>query len=93
MAEDYYDDTPEGAAPAAEAEPTAPDETTTETAVLPKSFFAGKELVPGHECTIRIERVNTDSVEVGYVREDTGAEEEYETAAPEAEAPMEDLMA
>jgi len=37
------------------------------TALIPKSFFPGdKELEPGNECTVKVERVLDDQVEVSY---------------------------
>jgi hypothetical protein len=60
----YSDNTPN--APAAEAPEQKPDE-ASETALVPKSFFGGKDLTPGRECKIRIEQVMEDQVAVSYV--------------------------
>lgn len=47
-----------------------------ETSLLPRSFFAGKELTPGKECKVKIVAVHGDDVEVEYVPHDEGDETE-----------------
>lgn len=37
-----------------------------QTALVPKSFFGGKDLKPGATCAIRVDRVLEDQVEVSY---------------------------
>ena len=44
-----------------------PSEGSAQTALLPTDFFQGKELTPGTECSVRIERVLDGQVEVTYV--------------------------
>jgi hypothetical protein len=56
-----------------------------ETAVLPKGFFQGKDLSPGTECKVKIERVMDNEVMVSYVPHDGDGEED---AAPAPSAPM-----
>lgn len=43
-------------------------ESETETAVLPKSFFQGKDLEIGKTCEIKVEGIFEDEIEVSYVR-------------------------
>ena len=97
MAQDYYDDSADMAPPASVSqgseESATPEESTAQTAVLPKEFFSGKELVPGHECKIRIANVHENSVEVEYVRDEQEAPEEELAETPTEEAPMDELMA
>jgi hypothetical protein len=74
--EDYYSDS----APSAQAAPAKPDENAP-TALIPKSFFGGKDLTPGKECTIRVEQVMEDQVAVSYVQhreEESERDEEME---------------
>lgn len=68
--EDYYSDN----APTDQAAPAKPDENAP-TALIPKSFFGGKNLMPGKECEIRVEQVMEDQVSVSYVSD---SEEESE---------------
>ena len=65
MADDsMYDDGGDEGSPAPKSEKK---ETESNTALLPKSFFPGdKSLEPGNTCTIRVERVLDDQVEVTY---------------------------
>lgn len=60
--EDYYSDS----APPAQAAPAKPDEGAP-TALIPKSFFGGKDLTPGTECRVRVDQVMEDQVAVSYV--------------------------
>ena len=49
------------------AEESKEDESGEETAMLPKSLFAGKEPEPGSKCTVEVVHVYQDEVEVKYV--------------------------
>lgn len=42
-----------------------------QTALLPKSFFPGKDLSVGKTCKVRVERLMEDEVAVSYVRHDS----------------------
>jgi len=48
------------------AEEAAEDE--SEQALLPKSFFAGKDLEVGSKCKIKVEGIYDDEVAVSYVK-------------------------
>lgn len=61
--EDLYSDQGSSEPYQAEAEPS--DE-SGKTALLPKSFFGGKDLRPGTACAVRVERVLEDQIEVSY---------------------------
>lgn len=63
----------------------------TRTALIPNEFFGDKELKPGTECTIRIERVLDGQVSVAYVEhedEEVGLGEEPEVGDPEMDQYM-----
>ena len=82
--DDYMSDTPETAEqPVQEKTEPKNDE---RTALLPLSFFEGKEVTPGTVCKVRVERVHEDQAEVTYLPH---SEEE----GSEAEVPEEDYMA
>lgn len=57
-----------------------------ETALLPRSMFAGKELEPGAECKIKVESIMGDEVEVSYVRHEEKKEEKAEEEGESAES-------
>ena len=64
----------------------------TRTALLPMDFFQGKELKPGDTCTVKVESIEQDQVQVSYVAESDEESGESE-AAPEAGATMpQDMM-
>lgn len=93
MAENYFEDN-EGEVPVDPAA-SATETEQPSTAVLPKSFFpGGKELAPGSECTVRVERVHDDSVEVSYSQseEELPVEEELGSAPEPVGEGMEELM-
>lgn len=52
------------------------EEKASRTALIPNEFFGDKELTPGTECTVRIERVLDGQVQVSYVEhgEEEGAD-------------------
>lgn len=56
---------PEKDEPISEVE-AAEDE--TETALLPRSFFQGKNIEVGKKCEIRVEGIFDDEIEVSYVK-------------------------
>lgn len=87
MDQDYMSDS----GPMEGGNPTpAPEEAAEgKTALLPISFFEGKELTPGTECKVRVEAVQEDQVEVSYVPHT----EEVAPEGSEAEVPEEDFMA
>ena len=68
---------------------TEGDKVEGETALLPKSLFAGKDLTVGSECKVKIEHVFGDEVEVSYVPHD---DEESGETKPDNES-MEGAMA
>jgi hypothetical protein len=86
--EDYFSD----GAEFTEAEPTtesgAEADEAENIAILPISFFQGKDLEVGGTCTVKVESIGDDQVQVSYVSEsgETGEEvEEYtegEVVAP-----------
>lgn len=82
--EDLYSDAAPVTAAPEEAE-AAPADESAETALLPKTFFAGKDLAPGTECTVRVEQVMEDQVAVSYVPHEGG-----ESAPEAATMPMQD---
>lgn len=70
--------------PRATPEKSEGEEAKAETALLPKSFFQGKELEIGSRCEVEIERVLDEEVEVRYVEHDK-AKEPIEAAEPASE--------
>lgn len=85
MADMYDDDMGESSAP------TKKDESPSETALLPKSFFQGKDLEIGKTCKVRVERLLEDDVEVSYVRHKDKDDEDEDDGEEETEmAEMED---
>jgi hypothetical protein len=51
--------------PMSEVEATEEEQ---ETALLPRSFFQGKDLEVGSKCKIKVEGIFDDEIEVSYVR-------------------------
>jgi len=60
-----------------------------QTALIPTEFFGDKELTPGTECKVRIERVLDGQVQVRYVPHE---EEEIGEGAPDADEEMTGYM-
>lgn len=96
MADDYFTD---GASEIEEGSTTAPEESDQDSeeniAILPVGFFRGKDLEVGKTCTIRVENIGDDQVQVSYVS--TDQTEEYDQAEDaggelEAEMPMSAMM-
>jgi hypothetical protein len=58
----------------------------TQTALLPKSLFAGRDVAPGDIMTVRVVRAHEDELEVVAASEsDSAPEESAELAAPALE--------
>lgn len=55
--------------------PPANDKAEGETALLPKSMFAGKEINPGDEFVFKVVRLYEDEVEIEYAPEKPHDEE------------------
>jgi len=51
---------------------TPSEDKGSRTALIPTEFFGDKELEPGTECTVRIERVLDGQVQVAYVPHEEG---------------------
>jgi len=86
MAEMYSTPEPQpGAEDDAGMQVDNPSESSAQTALLPTDFFQGKELEPGSECKVRIERVLDGQVEVTYVPHGTEEPEVGEETGPEDE--------
>lgn len=56
------------------------NESGEDTALLPKSLFAGKDIEPGSKCEVEVVHVYGDEVEVKYVKhkQDPAAKEDAE---------------
>ena len=83
MKDDYYD---EGGG-SDKAMPEGSDnekDNTDSTALLPKSFFQGKELEPGKQCKVEIVKLYEDEAEVKYVPHD----DKESKAEEDSESPM-----
>ena len=80
---DLYDDAPMPGKPDAAPDEKKEHQDDQASAVLPKSFFQGKDLTPGTQCKVEIERVMDDQVQVAYVPHDESKEDE----SGEGEAP------
>ena len=99
MADFYPKFEPEGAPPEDQGKGT---EAEGETALLPKSLCAGKELKPGDTLTFKVVHMYDDEIEVSPVSSpspETEDENETETedetedeGAPEGEMPPEEIM-
>jgi hypothetical protein len=76
---------------AADQPESKPDQ--AKTALLPISFFQGKELTPGHVCEVRVEQVMDDQVSVSYVGSEAGEAEESYTPEGGGETEAEDMFA
>lgn len=62
----------------------------TKTALLPLEFFQGKDLQPGSECRIKIERVLEGQAEVSYVPHDSAPD--VTASEPEGDEEMAGYM-
>lgn len=84
---DLYDDGEEATPAPRKSDKDAPET----TALLPKSFFQGKDLDIGKQCKVEIVRLLDSEVEVRYVRhEDKDKEEDdsEDVVVEEEEDPM-----
>lgn len=80
MPDSMYDGDMEADEPANSKE--TPSEETKEgdnTALLPKSFFAGKEIEPGSKCELEIVHAYEDEVEVKYVPHGTKSDDKSDS--------------
>ena len=92
---DLYDDSPMQGKPDMAADDKREQQDNQAAAVLPKDFFQGKDLKPGTECKVRIERVMDDEVQVSYVpHEDEGSDKGSKPpmAEDDMSAPMPNSM-
>jgi len=88
-----YDDAPDSAsAPKADQNPEESDD--SQTAILPRSFFGGKDIKPGDKCDVTVKAVHEGDVEVepceGHDDEDQEAPKQSD--APAAEGSMASMM-
>jgi hypothetical protein len=84
MAEMYSSPAPEGGDDLG-MEVDNPTESEAQTALLPTDFFQGKDLTPGTECKVRVERVLDGQVEVTYVPHNEEPEVGEEVESPDSE--------
>ncbi len=94
MPDDYYDDGQDSMAPKPDApEPSDDGDMKPQSALVPKSFFSGKDsLAVGDTETVRVLRLMDDEVEIECVKEGYKSEEPAsETSKPTAEP--DDMMA
>jgi hypothetical protein len=91
----YYTDAEEANEPAAQDNPQE-EKSEKKPALLPLSFFQGKELKPGDTCTIQIQQVMDDQASVSYVGSDPEEQGETapdsETTEPSTPPASEDMM-
>lgn len=65
---------PDDEKPEMSAEEAAEDE--SEQALLPRSFFTGKDLEVGSTCKVKVEGIYDDEVSVSYVKHEKDGEKE-----------------
>lgn len=99
MPQDYMSDgMDESAEPASEEKKESPEQEKSETdetktGLLPIEFFQGKELKPGDTCTVKVESIEQDQVQVSYVSEsETESSAESKPAEPGEAAMPDDMM-
>lgn len=91
MADSMYEaDEAEEAPPTPEKPESKEQESGEETALLPKSFFKGKDIEPGSKCEIEIVHGYSDEVEVKYVKHDKDSKND---AKEESEPSMREKIA
>lgn len=61
------------------------DESSEQTALLPKSILAGKDFKPGEEVVLKIVRIHDDEVEVAYATEKPETENKSEGMSADEE--------
>lgn len=87
-AEDYYGDGETEAPARPGKEPEDKEESTSQTALIPKALFPGKECKPGEKLKLEVVAVHEDEIEVkgaGYEKDD---DEEDEPEMERKEMPM-----
>ena len=90
---DLYDDAPMPGKPDAAPDEKKEHQDDQATAVLPKSFFQGKDLKPGSQCMVEIQRVMDDEVQVSYVPHDDSEDKSNEAPPdPPMGAPEPSMM-
>ncbi len=88
--DDLYSDGGEVAVEETEEVTEETSESSGEPALLPRSFFQGKDLEVGKTCEVRIEKLTQDSALVSYVPHKEEADEEMTV---ETDTELEGLMA
>lgn len=73
------------------AEHSKEEETTSETALLPKSLFGGHKCKPGDKYTVEVVKVYSDEIEVRHVKGEEKEEETPESPMSTAEAGLESM--
>ena len=68
-------------------------ESGEKTALIPISFFQGKELEPGSTCSVKVVSVEDDQVQVSYVAHEEEEASEEASMPPEMGEEQEDMMA
>jgi hypothetical protein len=93
QSEDNYDDSPTPP-PAATPDKSAPqddDDDGGKTSILPRSFFAGKDLKVGDKCDVTVTAIHENDVEVAPCdpsdKEDDQPPAEEDSTPPDAPAP------
>jgi hypothetical protein len=90
MADSMYDSDESEKPAAPEEHESKEQESGEETALLPKSFFAGKDIEPGSKCEVEVVHVYQDEVEVRYVKHDKKKDSD---AKEDSEPSMKDKIA
>lgn len=89
MPDDYYSDSMESSSEEEDEDQEAKDD-STQTALLPKSFFQGKNLSVGKQCKVEIVRLLEDEAEVKYVPHSEGKEKKPTMAKSSTESESEE---
>ncbi len=93
MPDDYYDDGDSSMAPKADAPKSSDEGMKPQSALVPKSFFAGKDnLAVGDEEKVRVLRLMDDEVEIECVKEGYKDEEPASEPSKPVSEP-DDMMA
>ncbi len=85
----YYPDTGEDTQPTGEDNTPDDEQAEGETALLPKSLLAGKDLKVGDEITLKVEHIYEDEVEVCPA--DSKEEKSEPSAMSEAQGSMDQM--
>jgi hypothetical protein len=62
------------------------EESDNQTALLPKSFFMGKDKRPGDTCCIKVTKAFDDEYQVSYMPDKKGDNMDMEKESPEEDA-------